>query len=201
VTDDTIAGTAIILTSEFDPGAVGRRDGEGDGARDQGPIGMLLDTVGGLPYAFLLEVTPAGSTPYQVAVRSRVPPKAEKIGMLQAIRIPPSLQVPVLIDPSDPTKVAIDWTAFLGLPDRQRLVREALVRAQAATIRKQQAAAPDKFAALQAQNQSVAMNWAETVRAGQMTRAEFETSAARLVQLGAMAQADYEAGVARIEEP
>ena len=201
MTNDTIVGTAVILTSEFDPDAGSRRDSEGDGARDQGPIGMLLDAVGGLPYAFLLEVTPDGGTPYQVAVRSRVPPKAEKIGMLQSIRIPPSLQVPVRIDANDPTRVAIDWAAFVEIPDRQRLVRDALARAQAATIRKQQAADPAKFAAQQAQNQGVAMTWAETVRAGKMTRAVFETSATRMVQLGLMAQADYDAGIARIEEP
>lgn len=45
------------------------------------------------------------------------------------------------------------------------------------------------------------MAWAEAVRAGTLSRAEFDTSTMRLLALGQLRNADYLAAEARIDEP
>jgi hypothetical protein len=190
----TVRGTGVIIQSNRDP-SVDPNDSETERESD-----ALLGLTG-MPYAFVLEVTVPGKPPYQVPVRSRVPLKAEKVSLLQSHPIPLTLAVPVEVDAGDETKVRIDWTAFLAQPDRVPQLKAARERALGIAAQRNAAAQPEKFAAQRAQNKAVVMAWAESVRAGSLTREVVERDAAVLIRLGFMDPADLEAARARIDEP
>jgi hypothetical protein len=190
----TLQGTAVILHSNRDPG-VDPNDSET--WREEG----LVEALVGMPYEFVLEVTVPGENPYQVTVLSKVPVKAERISLLTSHPIPPSLVVPVDVSTEDPTKVRIDWKAFIDQPDRVAQLKAARERAIAATVQRNADAQPEKYAAQRAQNKGVVMGWAEAVRAGNLTRQAVERDAAVLIRLGFMDPADLQAALARIDEP
>jgi len=190
----TLRGTGVIIQSNRDP-RVDPSDSET--WRDEGVVEALT----GMPYSFTLEVTVPDQDPYQIAVTSRVPLKAEKVSLLRSHPIPLTLAVPVDVDADDPAKVRIDWSAFLAQPDRIAQLTAARERALAITAQRNVDAQPDKFAAQRAQNKGVVMAWAEAVRSGTLTRAVVERDAATLVRLGMMDPMDLEAALARIDEP
>ena len=190
----TLQGTGVIVQSNRDPSV---DPSDSDTWREEG----IAEALTGMPYAFVLEVTVPGQDPYQVPVDSRVPLKVEKVSLLQSHPVPPTLAVPVVVDAGDPTRVRIDWTAFLARPDRVQQLKAARERAIALTVQRKADAQPEKYAAQRAQNKGVVMSWAESVRAGNLTRAAVERDAAVLIRLGFMDPADLEAALARIDEP
>jgi hypothetical protein len=192
----TVRGTAVILGSNRDPDV---DPNDSDTWREDG-LGDALGLVG-MPYEFDLEVTVPGADPSRVTIRSKVPAKAERISLLQSHPIPPSLVVPVEVSTDDPTKVRIDWDAFLAQPDRVAQLKAARERGIAMTVQRSADAQPEKYAAQRAQNKTVVMGWAESVRAGSLTREVVERDAAVLIRLGFMDPADLAAALARIDEP
>lgn len=196
---DKIAGTAVIRSSSLRPDEHAGADSETSTTRDDGFFGVLEDAVAGIPYAFELEVTVPGHDPYVVGVRSRVPAKAEKVSLLQRHPIPLTLEVPVQVKADDLTRVAIDWPAFLALPDRVPRLLAARDRALAIQVQRMQAAKPDQYAAQQQQNSSTVQAWANAVRAGSMTRQQLVDNAAVLVRLGQMRQEDVDAALASLD--
>jgi hypothetical protein len=189
-----LQGTGVIIQSNRDPSV---DPNDSDTWRDEG----IAEAILGMPYAFVVEVSVPGRDPYQVPVNSRVPSKAEKIGLLQSHPIPLTLVVPVEVDADDSSKVRIDWNAFIAQPDRVAQLKAARERAIAITVQRSADAQPEKYAAQRAQNKGVVMSWAESVRAGKLTRAAVERDAAVLIRLGFMDPADLEAALARIDEP
>jgi len=103
----------------------------------------------------------------------------------------------------DAEKVGIDWKAFIALPDRLPRLKAARERALAiATQSHMEAAiAADPSRAASSDDQNPAMVWAEAVRAGSLTRQEFDESCMRLLALGQLSSPDYLAAEARLTAP
>jgi len=196
---ETIQGTGVIVESSREPGA--EKKDAGTYGRDDGLLSELWAGAAGVHYVFGVEVTVPGQDPYRVSVDTRVPVKAEKISLFETHPIPLTLEVPVVVDAGDPSKVAIDWKAFLALPDRVPRLKDARSRALAITAQRNAAAEPEKFAAQRAQNKGNLQVWVGAVRAGNLSRAEFESSAGTLIRLGHMDPVDYEAALAEIDAP
>lgn len=197
---DTLQGTAVIIASKRDPGVDANYS---ESYRDDGLLNQLLVGATGMPYAFTLEVTVPGREPYTVEdVRTRVPAKAEKYGLFEEHPIPLTLEVPVVVEAARPERVAIDWKTFLAYPDRVARLKAARGRAlQIAAQRNAQALAAQNPAAASAPRQNPALVWAEAVRAGTLSRQQFDQSALRLLQLGQLSNDEYLAAEARLNEP
>ena len=198
---ETLQGTAVIVASKRDPSV---EAGWHESYRDDGLLNQLLVGITGMPYEFTLEVTVPGHEPYQVpGVRTRVPAKAEKYGLFEEHPIPLTLEVPVVVVAGDAERVAIDWKAFLAYPDRVPRLKAARERALAIAAQRQReamiAANPSLAPSPDAQNP--AMAWANSVRAGGMTRQQFDESTMRLLALGQLSNAHYLAAEARLSEP
>lgn len=192
-----VQGEATILESIHDPGRA-TRDGV-DTNRDDGLVGFLTDKTVGIPYEFLLEVRRPGVPDAQVRVRDRVPDKAEKLGFFDHIRIPVSLVVPVTVDPDRPAEVEIDWKAFLAQPDRVERMKAAARRTQAAAVGAP--VAPEGMGEQDAATRLMMFRMAEDVRAGRVSRDQWELSAQQLMQVSQLSFTDYQAARAVIDEP
>jgi hypothetical protein len=147
-------------------------------------------------HTFRLQVRLPGHDPYEVDGRFKVPPEVQfgkKRSMVlrpfvKRYAIPAGLMLPVDVDPATPEDVAIDWDAFLaagGNDEMKRLNSAAAV------------AANDHVYAEQVQQMHDSAKptieaWAASVRAGGMTRKQFDESVARYVQLGYIGTADAE---------
>jgi hypothetical protein len=198
MTRERLSGTAVIVASNRDPDVDPNWH---ESWRDDGLFGELSELVAGVVYEFTLEVTVPGHDTYQMpGVRSRVPSKAERISLLETHPIPLTLEVPVAVASDDGAKIAIDWKAFIALPDKAKRLKEARVRAlQIAAQRHAQKMAAANPPSPDAQNP--AMAWANAVRAGSLTRQQFDESTMRLLALGKLSNADYLAAEARLTEP
>jgi hypothetical protein len=197
----TLVGTAVIIQSKRDPD-IDPTDPEQ--RRDDGLFDELWVAATGTPYMFTLEVTVPGHETYQMpGVRTRVPAKAEKISLFETHPIPITLEVPVRVAADDAERIAIDWKAFIALPDKAQRLKQARERALIIAGQRQReamlAANPSLAPSPDAQNP--AMAWAEAVRAGSLTRQVFDESCMRLLALGQLSNADYLAAEARITEP
>lgn len=185
-----VVGEATILESLYDPDSA-TRDGV-DANRDDGLVGLLIDKTVGIPYEFLLEVRVAGQPDRQVRVRDRVPDKVEKLGLFDHIRVPVSLVVPVLADPSG--AVDVDWKAFLARPDRVEQMKAAARRAQAAAVGAPVAGEP--LNEQDAATRRMIFGVAQQVRAGSVPRQQLEMMCQQLLQVGQLSQADADAALA-----
>ena len=137
---------------------------------------------------FRLQVRIPGHDAYEVSGRFKVPPEVQ-FGKRRSMvmrpfvkrrRIPVGLKLPVDVDPAKPEEVAIDWDAFLaggGTDEMTRLSSTAAVAANKGAYAKQVQQMGD-FA------KPTIEAWAASVRAGGMTRKQFDESVARYVQLG-----------------
>ena len=192
-----VQGEATILESIHDPGRAAR-DGV-DANRDDGLVGFLTDKTVGIPYEFLLEVRVPGAPESQARIRSRVPDKAEKLGFFDHIRIPVSLVVPVTVDADRPTEVEIDWKTFLARPDRVERMKEAARRTQAASVGA--TPTPEGMGEQDAATRQMIFRMAQEVRAGRLSRDQWELSAQQLMQVSQLSFDDYQAARAVIDEP
>lgn len=201
MTREKLVGTAVIVASNRDPDV---DPNWSESWRDDGLFGELSELLGGVVYEFTLSVTVPGHDSYEMpGVRSRVPSKAERISLLETHPIPLTLEVPVVVASDDASRIAIDWKSFIALPDKVARLRAARERAlQIAARRHAEAmAAKDPALAPSAPQDNPAMAWAEAVRAGTLSRAEFDQNTMRLLALGQLRNADYLAAEARITEP
>lgn len=198
---ETLQGTAVIVASNRDPGVDA---GDHETFRDDGLLNQLFVQATGMPYEFTLEVTLPGRDPYTVGgIRTRVPAKAEKYGLFEEHPIPLTLEVPVVVVADHPDRIAIDWKTFLAHPDRVARLKAARQRALAIAAQRhaEQLAEADPASAPSPSARNPAMAWADSVRAGGMTRQQFDESCTRLLALGQLSNADYLAAEARLTEP
>jgi hypothetical protein len=199
MTREILSGTAMILASNRDPDV---DPADEETARDDGLFSEVAWALTGTLYEFSLDVTLPGHETYQIDnIRSRVPAKAEKVGVFASHPIPLTLEVPVLVASDDGEQVVIDWKAFVALPDKTQRLLAARERALAVSAQRRAEANPDQFAALRAQNKQAVATWAEHVRRGSMTRKQFDESSLVLVRLGHMDRSDYDAAVAGLDAP
>jgi hypothetical protein len=198
---ETLVGTAVILQSDRDPDI---DESDPEQRRDDGLFDELWVAATGTPYMFTLEVSVPGHPTYEMpGVRTRVPAKAEKISFFETHPIPITLEVPVRVAADDGEKIAIDWKAFIDLPDKVQRLKDARERALliAAQRQREAAVAADPTLAMSPDAQNPAMAWANAVLAGSLTRQEFDESCTRLLALGQLSSADYLAAEARLTAP
>lgn len=180
-------GTAVIRASE-PVGEMGPREGPGS------ILDLRLDVVGTRAYSLTLEVRLAGREPYEVTDLFDVPRKAENLSFLDtANMLKPGLELPVRVDAADAGNVAIDWDRFLADPGRKKAVKDAKEAGQRANVAKAVGKNPKLQAKLWANNRMAVQAWVGAVRAGQMSRAQFDTTVTGEVESGRMDPADAEA--------
>lgn len=195
---EKLSGTAIIMGSKRDPDV---DPNWSESWRDDGLFGELSEMIGGVVYEFILEVTVPGHDTYRMpGVRTRVPAKAEKISLFEQHPIPLTLEVPVAVASDDAAKIAIDWKAFIALPDKAQRLKEARGRALQIAAQRHAEAMAEKDPPSPA-GENPAMEWAEAVRAGTMTRQEFDENCMRLLTSGQLRNPDYLAAEARLSAP
>jgi hypothetical protein len=156
-----IAGTAVITACE--------RESESAGI-GQGEIVRLADTgiVGKYKWDLTLDVTlDDGRDPYPVAGTFKVPAKLESW-------ISEGRSVPLRADPNDPQRVELDWDRFdTSGPSEEEA--QAQDEERRATVREAMPTAN--------RNQMVE-GWLMAVKAGGMTRTQFDESLASAVDAG-----------------
>lgn len=162
----------------------------------------LADRVRGIPYRFVLEVHRPGVAPYRLARSERIPAKVEGSYTGYEHRVPKGATVPLTITGPGPEDVALDWDGYLAHPDRMKQTKRLEVDNQwdAIGARFEQTTKPALVAKIRGNSQQSSMSWAHAVRAGAMTRADFERNAEQLLRMGHLLAADYERAVLVIEE-
>ena len=190
-----IEATAVVLESRR------AEDYEGVSAGEPWPWELGLNIIGTRRYWFRLEVRAPGSEPYEVHGEFKVPRKAENVNLFNAANhLGPGLELPVRVDPADSVSLEVDWDRFLASPGRKKAVRAAddAVRRQA--VRDQLEGKPELAAKMQANNRIAVQAWAGAVRAGQMSREDFERTVTGEVESGRMDPADAEAARRSLDE-
>jgi hypothetical protein len=192
-----IAGTAVIRES---------RKIEDDGTDEHGQRGeFLLNDMrdaglwGKHRYVFTLEIQVPETEPYEVSGEFKTPAKAGRTGVLSHRGLEPGLQLPVTVDRADPQRIAIDWDAFLASPDRKAAVKEAVQGESANANKRMLEANPDLAQQLRANNATAVVGWANAVKAGKMSREDFDKTVNREVKVGRMDPADAEAARASLD--
>ena len=180
-----------------------RRELERDGG--SGLLDALITSAvdaTGTAYDFVVDVQVAGSAPYRVGHRERVPLSATRAKLIGGDeKIPDGITLPGWVDPADPQTIRIDWSAFNASPEStaevanaeqyeqdRNYAEHALPRMPA----KQQQMLRDS--ALQG-----AMLLAPMVKAGQVSREQFEQEAGMNLRRTLLTQEQYDAAVAIIE--
>jgi hypothetical protein len=192
--DGAPEGVAVIRTS--DPaGRSGGPDSSGETIFD-----LDLNVVGTRAYQFTLEVRVPGRDPYEVSGRFDVPRKAENVGPFdRGNALKPGVELPVRVDPGDPSAVAIDWDRFLGDPGRKKAVKAASDAGRRRAGAGQLAKNPKLQAQHQAANRDALGMWIYEVQSGRMSREEFDATVNVELESGRMDPADAEAGWAVLD--
>ncbi len=192
-----IAATAVIREA---------RKIEDDGTDEHGQGGeFLLNDMrdaglwGKHRYDFTLEIQIPESEPYEVSGEFKTPAKAGRTGLLSHRGLEPGLELPVKVDPEDSQRVAIDWDAFLASPDRKAAVKKAAQAESANANKRMLDANPDLAKQLRAGNAAAVVSWASSVKAGKMSREEFDKTVDMEVKVGRMDPADAEAARATLD--
>ena len=182
-----VEGTALIQESE----ALGNvREGPSN------LLDLATANMGTRNYRMKLEVSVPGREPFEVEGRFKVPRRAESTGMLasgQGVTLKPGLELPVRVDPGGGDSVEIDWGKFRSTPGRKEEQQAAHEAGRKVRIREQLEKNPELAEQMRAQNRAAAQAWAGAVRAGNMTREEFEETVQLEVDTGRMDPADAEA--------
>src|SRR5688500_19152281 len=145
-------------------------------------------------YWLTLEVRIPGREPYEVSGQFDVPKKAENISFFDtANALKPGIELPVRVDANDGAKVAVDWDRFLASTGRKQQVKAAKEAGQRANVAQQVAKNPKMQAKMWANNRQAAAGGTNAVRAGQMSREDFERTVSQTVESRRMDQADARA--------
>lgn len=161
-----------------------------------------LNVLGTRPYDLTLEVRLPGQEPYAVSGRFDVPRKSENVGFLGGpTALSPGIELPVRVDPRDPQSVAVDWDRFVADPGRKDAVRAADERDGRVRVAQHLAKNPKLQAKTQASGRQRVEHWAGAVRAGGMSRADYDKTVAGEVEAGRIHPDDAEAGRALLDGP
>ena len=191
-----IAGTAVIRQSQK------IEDGTDEhGRRGQFMLNDMRDAGlwGKHRYDLTLEIQIPETAPYEVSGRFKTPAKAGRTGLVSHRGLQPGLQLPVKVDPNDPQQIAIDWDAFLASPDRKAAVKEAAQGESVNANKRMLEANPELAQQLRANNAVAVVGWARAVKAGKMSREEFDKTVDLEVRVGRMDPADAEAARATLD--
>jgi hypothetical protein len=192
-----IAGTAVIReASKVEDDA---RDEKGQ--RGQYALNDMRDAGlwGKHSYNFTLEIQVPETEPYEVSGAFKTPAKAGRTGLVSHRGLQPGLELPVKVDRDDPQRIAIDWDAFLADPDRKAAVKAAVQDESANANKRMLDANPDLAQQVRANNAVAVVNWAANVKAGNMSREEFDKTVDLEVKVGRMDPADAEAARATLD--
>lgn len=103
------------------------------------------------------------------------------------------------VDPQDPRSVDIDWDAYKAAPGRKQAQKAAQGAHRTARSREQLERNPKLAERLRANNRQAVHGWAAAVRAGSMSREDFERNVQISVDAGRMDPADAEAARASLD--
>ena len=192
--DGAPEGVAVVRASNT-VGRSGGTDSSGDTIFD-----LDLNIVGTRAYQFTLEVRVPGHDPYEVNGRFDVPRKAENVGPFsRGNTLKPGVELPVRVDPTAPTIVAIDWDGFLGDPGRKKAVKDASDAGRRRGGAQQLAKNPKLQATHRAANRDAVGMWVYEVQAGRMSREEFDATVNVELESGRMDPADADAAWAVLD--
>ena len=184
----------MVRASDPD-GNPGARENSGETIFD-----LELNIIGTRAYWFTLEVRVPGREPYEVNGRFDVPRKAENVGPFnRGNALKPGVELPVRVDPADPTVVAIDWDRFLGDPGRKKAVKAASDAGRRTRGAEQLAKNPKLQATHRAANRDAVGMWVYEVQAGRMSREEFDATVNIELESGRMDPADADAAWAVLD--
>lgn len=190
VLEGGIEGSALIR--ESNPyGEPGARSNSGETIFD-----LELNRFGNRNYRFALEVRIPDRDPYEVEGDFKVPRKAENTGFLAADvgnALKPGLELPVRVDPNDRESIEVDWDRYLSSPGRKQAQRAATQSDTNRKVREEMEKKPKLLEKMRAQNRNTLQVWAGAVKAGNMSREQFEESVRLEVETGRMDLADAEA--------
>ena len=180
-------GVAVIRASE----PVGERHAR---TGPSSPLDLEPNVIGTHAYWFTLEVRVPGQEPYEVSGRFDVPKKAENISFFDVGNaLKPGIELPVRVNSGDGSTVAVDWDRFLASPGRKQSVKAAKEAGQRANVAQQVAKNPKLQAKMWANNRLAVQGWIGAVKAGQLSRDDFERTVTGEVESGRMDPADAEA--------
>ena len=161
-------------------------------------VDVVIDHFGSERYRLLLEIRIPGRDPYMVDGSWKVPNRSLGAfgggGVLAA-----GIEVPVRVDSEDPQSVAIDWDAYKAAPGRKQAQKAAQESHRSAQARTQLENNPKLADKLRANNRQAVHGWAAAVRAGSMSREDFERNVQLSVDGGRMDPADAEAARATLD--
>lgn len=152
------------------------------------------------PYTFDLEVRREGAEPYRVAHSEKVPRNVLAQGLMTERKIPNGIDLTGWVRVDDPNVVAVDWTSYRTIEARAsvenaRQVEDDAVYARAVIGK----ASPKMQAQLRASGWTTVSMHAEAVRAGAMTRDDWERYAMINLRRTLITQEQYDAAAASID--
>jgi hypothetical protein len=189
-----VRGTALLLESN--------RRVTGDANSDMGVVGILGEQVRGVDYFFQLRVEVPGREAYQVALKDKVPSKAEHLeGPFGGeVHLAAGTTVPVTVGLEDPTDVVVDWAAFLASParvaDAKRASNRKVWAAMGEQFRRQPAAFQDQ---VRANTKMAVFTHAQAVVAGNLSRRQFEDQYEQMYYMGHVTPEDLQAAIHLID--
>jgi hypothetical protein len=111
----------------------------------------------------------------------------------------PGLELPVRVDAADPTSIEIDWERYLKTPGRKQAQRAATQSARNRQMAEHLENNPKLAEKARAGNRVAVQSWAAAVKAGNMSREDFEQTVSQEVETGRMDPADAEAARATLD--
>jgi hypothetical protein len=189
---DAVEARAVILEAEANPGTL-------TSASESQAMFIDFNVLGSRKYRFALEVRVPDRDPYRVEGVFKVPKRAENTGVLETGALQPGIELPVHVDANDPQAVEIDWDAYRSMPGRKEAHRDATNARQHSLLKEQLEREPGKQAEHWERNRGVAQVWAGAVKAGNISREDFEQSVRIEVDSGRMDPADAEAARASLD--
>lgn len=186
-------GTAVILEAEANPGTL-------TSASESQAMFVDFNILGSRKYRFALEVRLPDRDPYRVEGVFKVPKRAENTGLLETGALQPGIELPVRVHPGDDEAVEIDWDAYRAAPGRKQAHRAARESRQHALMKEQLERNPKLQSKQWETNRGVVQAWAGAVKAGNLSREEFEQSVRIQVDSGRMDPADADAARATLDE-
>ena len=187
---------ATLVESERDPGSSQNSTADGGGLID-----LAIDAAVGIPYRFVLDVRRPGFEPYRIEQRTRIPSQVERTWTQGAARVSAGTEVPLTVAGPGAADVAIDWDAYLAIPDRKQRAKhlegEAQLDRLAAEFERR--TKPAQVQKVRAEARTSVNMLADMVLAGSMTRAAFDEQADELIRLGYLLPADYDEARAKLD--
>ena len=161
-------------------------------------LDMVFDHFGSDRHVLHLEVRLPGRDPYTVSGEWKVPSRS--LGSFGGGGIlAEGIELPVRVDPDDPQSVDIDWDAYRAAPGRKEAQKAAQEARRTRRVREDLERKPELADKLRANNRQAVNAWAAAVRAGAMSREDFERNVQLSVDSGRMDPADAEAARATLD--